>query len=281
MNLKSFKKYFHDELKNLYSLEELDSLFFILINYYLEISKIAYIQNPQKQLNESNFKKIVSKIKLLKQNMPIQYIIGEVVHKTLKFYLDKNVLIPRPDTEIIVEQALFLSRHKSKLNILDVGIGSGCILFSILNERKDFYGTGIDKNEKSLKVCKINAFDLGVDKRVKFFKTDIDNFSYGKYDLIISNPPYINTLDLKYLEKDIVKFEPKIALDGGIEGTSEIRKVIDKSSELIKKNGKLILEIGHNQKNKASNMLKKRGFYIFKTLKDYAKNDRCIISTKL
>ena len=98
MNLKSFKKYLHDELKDLYSIEELDSLFFIIINYYLEISKIAYIQNPQKLLNKSIIKKIFSKIKLLKENMPIQYVIGEVVHKKLKFYLNNNVLIPRPET---------------------------------------------------------------------------------------------------------------------------------------------------------------------------------------
>ena len=120
MNLKSFKKYFHDELKNLYSLEELDSLFFILINYYLEISKIAYIQNPQKQLNESNFKKIVSKIKLLKQNMPIQYIIGEVVHKTLKFHLDKNVLIPRPETEELCNWVISSTNKNNR--ILDLSL---------------------------------------------------------------------------------------------------------------------------------------------------------------
>ena len=98
--------------------------------------------------------------------------------------------------------------------------------------------------------CKINANKLGVKNKIRLFKTDVDNFNYGKYDLIISNPPYIKKLDLKYLEKDVVDFEPKIALNGGLDGTSEIRKVINKSSELIKKNGKLILEIAFDQKNK-------------------------------
>ncbi len=280
MNIKTALNYANNKLKrcNIRSFN-LDSE--ILMSKILKENRIQVLLNLNKELETDEIIEFDNLIEQRSKGKPIAYLIGYKHFWKSKFFIDKNVLIPRPDTEIIVEQALFLSRHKSKLNILDVGIGSGCILFSILNERKDFYGTGIDKNEKSLKVCKINAFNLGVDKRVKFFKTDIDNFSYGKYDLIISNPPYINTLDLKYLEKDIVKFEPKIALDGGIEGTSEIRKVIDKSSELIKKNGKLILEIGHNQKNKVSNMLKKRGFYIFKTLKDYAKNDRCIISTKL
>ena len=126
-----------------------------------------------------------------------------------------------------------------------------------------------------------NAYKLKIDNRVKFFKTDVDNFVDGKYDLIISNPPYIKKFDLKYLERDVVDFEPKKALDGGIDGVSEIRKVIKKSSELIKKNGKLILEIAFNQREKVKSILKQNGFYINKTLKDLANNDRCIISTKI
>ena len=127
----------------------------------------------------------------------------------------------------------------------------------------------------------INALKLGLTNRVKFFKSDIDNFDYGKYDLIISNPPYINKLDLQYLEKDVIGFEPITALDGGFDGISVIRKVINKSSDLIKKNGKFFLEIAFDQRNKVTRLLKNRGFYINKILKDYAKNDRCIVSTKI
>tara|TARA_B100001057_G_scaffold423291_1_gene445348 strand:- start:490 stop:882 length:393 start_codon:yes stop_codon:yes gene_type:complete len=130
-------------------------------------------------------------------------------------------------------------------------------------------------------VCKINAFKLGVNNRVKLFKYDVDNFTLGKYDLIISNPPYIKKLDLKYLDKDVINFEPNLALNGGIEGLSEIRKVINRSSDLIKKNGKLILEIGFDQKNDVERLLIKKGFYINKVVKDLAKNNRCIISTKI
>ena len=117
--------------------------------------------------------------------------------------------------------------------------------------------------------------------RVKLFKSDIDKFSNGKYDLILSNPPYIKKLDLKYLEKDVIKFEPKLALDGGLDGISEIRKVIKKSSELIKKGGKLILEIAFNQKKEVKQLLRNNSFYINSVIKDLAKNDRCIISTKV
>ena len=154
-------------------------------------------------------------------------------------------------------------------------------MLSILKERKDFKATGVDISNDALKICNINAYKLGVKNRVKLFKSDIDKFTKGKYDLIISNPPYIKKLDLKYLEKDVVKFEPKLALDGGIDGTSEIRKIIRKSSELIKKGGKLILEIAFNQKEEVKQLLRNNGFYINSVIKDLAKNDRCIISTKI
>ena len=127
----------------------------------------------------------------------------------------------------------------------------------------------------------MNAINLKVHSRLKLYKSDVDKFNLGKYDLIVSNPPYIKTCKLKYLERDVAEFEPRLALDGGLDGLSEIRKVIKKSSELIKKNGKFILEIGFDQKNKVINLLKKEGFYINSALKDLAKNDRCIICTKL
>ena len=189
-------------------------------------------------------------------------------------------MIPRPDTELIIEEALKVSKNKLKLKILDIGVGSGCIILSILKERKDFNGVGIDISQKSIGLSKLNSKNLGVQNRVKFIKTDIDNFNHGKYDLIISNPPYIKKFDLKYLEKDITKFEPKLALDGGLEGTSEISSVINKSSELIKKNGKFLLEIASEQKMVVKRLLKNKGFYINKFY-DYGNNDRCIVSTKI
>ena len=132
-----------------------------------------------------------------------------------------------------------------------------------------------------MNLSKINALRLGVENRAKLIKSNVDNFNFGKYDLVISNPPYINKLDLKYLEKDVINFEPKLALDGGLKGLSEIRKVIVKSSELVKKKGKLILEIAFNQKKEVKKLLKNNGFYINNVVKDIAKRDRCIISTKI
>ena len=136
------------------------------------------------------------------------------------------------------------------------------------------------KGKKCIEISKINATELKLLNRVKFFETNVDNFFYGKYDLIISNPPYIKKLDLKNLDKEVSNFEPNLSLDGGLDGLSEIRKVILKSSELIKKGGKLVLEIAFDQKKEVKQLLINNGFYINSVVKDYGKNDRCIISTK-
>ena len=280
MNIQSAVKEATVILKNNYiKTAELDTE--ILLAEVLGSSREYIILNNHKNLDKiklDHFKKL---IKERANRKPIAYLLNKKDFWDSEFYVNKNTLIPRPDTEIVIEEILRLTKYKTKLNILDIGVGSGCILLSILRERKNYYGTAIDISKKSLEISKINARNLNVEQRIKFYKSDIDNFSKGKYDLIISNPPYIKSCDLKYLEKDVINFEPKLALDGGLDGLSVIRKVINKSSELIKRNGKFILEIGFNQKNKVIKLLNKKGFYINSTLKDLAKNDRCIVSTKI
>ena len=253
----------------------------ILLSKAINQDRKYIILNPKKKLSNkvfSCFKKLISQ---RSKGTPIAYLVEKKEFWKYEFKITENVLIPRPDTELIIEEALKVSKNKLKLKVLDIGVGSGCIILSILKERKDFNGVGIDISQKSIGLSKLNSINLGVQNRVKFIKTDIDNFNHGKYDLIISNPPYIKKLDLKYLEKDITKFEPKLALDGGLEGTSEISSVINKSSELIKKNGKFLLEIASEQKMVVKRLLKNKGFYINRILKDYGKNDRCIVSTKI
>ena len=253
----------------------------ILLASAIDQDRKYIILNNDQKIKEKNlryFKKLINKRSF---GEPIAYLTNKKHFWKYKFFVTKDVLIPRPDTELIVEQILKLTKFKSRMKILDIGVGSGCILLTILKERKNFYGVGVDISEKCLNISKINAKNLEVGARAKFFKSDVDKFAQGKYDLIVSNPPYIKKSNLKYLEKDVVNFEPKLALDGGLDGLSEIRKVITKSSELIKKNGKFILEIGFDQKNKVINLLKNKGFYINSISKDLAKNDRCIISTKI
>ena len=253
----------------------------ILMAKTLKKDRKFIILNNNKDLEDKNLKYFNKLIKERASRKPIAHLINKKFFWNNEFFVNKNTLIPRPDTEVIVEQVLKLTKHKNMMNILDIGVGSGCILLSILKERKNFYGTGIDISKNALDICKINAKSLNVDGRTKFYKSDIDKFVEGNYDLIISNPPYIKSCELKYLESDVIKFEPKLALDGGVDGLSEIRKVIKKSSELIKKNGKFILEIGFNQKKKVVKLLKKEGFYTNYTLKDLSLKDRCIVSTKI
>ena len=253
----------------------------ILMSKAIEKNREYIALNSNKELDKKHYEYYKELISNRIKGKPIAYIIGKKQFWNYEFDLNEKVLIPRPDTELIVEQVLNIYKNKSNINLLEIGIGSGCIILSILKEKKYFLGKGIDISKECLKICNINAKKINVSNRLKLFKTDVDNFKIGKYDLIISNPPYINKLDLKNLGKDIINFEPKLALDGGIDGLSEIRKIINKSSELIKKNGKLILEITFDQKKRVSELLINKGFYINKVLKDLANNDRCIISTKI
>ena len=237
--------------------------------------------NSSNSINKNDLNNFYKLIEQRSLGNPVAYLIKKKSFWKSEFFITKDTLIPRPDTELVVENILKLTKQKSKINILDIGVGSGCIIVSILKERENFRGTGIDLSKKCLIISKKNAIAQKVSSRLKLYKSDVDKFNLGKYDLIVSNPPYIKTLKLKYLERDVAKFEPVLALNGGLDGLSEIRKVIKKSSELIKKNGKFILEIGFDQKNKVINLLRKEGFYINSTLKDFAQNDRCIISTKI
>ena len=234
--------------------------------------------NPVNENDLNNFYKLIEQRSL---GNPVAYLTKKKSFWNSDFFITKDILIPRPDTELVVETILRLTKQKNKINILDIGVGSGCIIVSILKERENFCGTGIDLSKKCLVITKKNAIAHKVSSRLKLYKSDVDKFNLGKYDLIVSNPPYIKTCKLKYLEKDVAEFEPRLALDGGLDGLSEIRKVIKKTSELIKKNGKFILEIGFDQKNEVINLLKKEGFYINSTQKDLAYNDRCIVSTKI
>ncbi len=264
---------------NLISTAFLDSE--ILLAKVIGKNKKYIVLNSQKKLSKTeinNFKSLINQRSFRK---PIAYLTNKKFFWKSEFYVTQDTLIPRPDTEILIDCVLKFTKFKKKLMVLDIGIGSGCILLSILKERQNYYGTGIDVSKNCLNISKINAINLGLSQRLRLVKSNVDKFNYGKYDIIVSNPPYINKYKIKYLEKDISNFEPNLALNGGLDGLSEIRKVINKSSELIKKKGLFVLEISSDQKNKVVKLLEKKGFYINKIEKDLSNNDRCIISTKI
>ena len=252
----------------------------ILLSNSIKKDKKHIILNSKEHLTLEQIERFKNLIERRKKGEPVAYLINKKEFWKNEFFVNKDVLIPRPDTELIIEQVLNIYSKDSNLQILDIGTGSGCIILSILKERPNFYGTGIDISKKSINISKLNAKQLNIKSRIKFIHSSIDNFRLGKYDIVVSNPPYIKLLNLKYLEKDI-NFEPKLALSGGFDGFSKIRKVVNKTKTLIKKNGKFILEIGFDQKNKVKKILKEEGFYVNKTIRDYGNNDRCIISTKI
>ena len=253
----------------------------ILLSKIIKKNRQYLILNSNEELKKENIKSFDYLVKRRKKGEPIAYLINKKEFWKQNFYINQNVLIPRPDTETLVEETLKLFNVNSKLNMLDIGTGSGCILLSILKERRNFFGTGIDISKKAINVARFNAKMHQLSNRVKFYNSDVDKFLIGKYDLVVSNPPYIKRQDLKYLEVDVKGFEPKLALDGGKDGFSKITKVISKTSTLLKRNGRFILEIGFGQKKKILSILKQNNFFINKVVKDYGKNDRCIISTKI
>lgn len=265
--------------KGLISSAQLDSE--LLMSKIIEKDRKDMILYQNEKLNSESYENFKFLISERLKKKPVAYLLGKKDFWKYQFKISEGVLIPRPDTEIIVEKVLKITKYKQKLKILDIGVGSGCLLLSILKEKNYCKGVGIDISKKCVEIARLNAADLGLLNRVKIVKSDIDNFADGKYDLIISNPPYVNKLDLKHLELDVINFEPNLALDGGRDGLSIIKKVINKSSGLLKINGKFFLEIGFDQKDKVKKLLKKKGFYINKIVKDYANNDRCIISTKI
>ena len=253
----------------------------ILLSKVLKKNREYLILNYKENLKKKSIELFYTLVERRKKNEPIAYIVKKKEFWKQTFYIDQSVLIPRPDTEVLVQEILKLFGKNSNLRILDIGTGSGCILLSLLKERENFMGTGIDISKKAINVARFNAKLHQLSNRVKFFNSDVDKFLFGKYDLILSNPPYIKNNNIKYLEKDVFDYEPELALDGGKTGFSKISKVVCRASSLLKKSGKLILEIGFDQKSKVIEILEKNRFYINKIAKDYAKKDRCIISTKL
>ena len=251
----------------------------LLLSESLKVSKEKLILNLNDVINSDDYKAYLSKLKRRLNKEPVAYILKKKEFWKNEFYINKNVLIPRPETEHLVEETLRIIPENKNKKLLEIGIGSGCLMISILKDRKSCYGIGIDTCKKAVKTAIINANLHQIKNRIKIFKTDVDNFNTGKYDLIISNPPYIDKHQLKYL--GVSEFEPLKALDGGINGTEILMKVINKASQLLKINGKLIIEIGNNQKYKMIEFLNKNNYFINKVVKDLSNIERCIICTKL
>ncbi len=208
---------------------------------------------------------------------PIAYIVNHREFWSKDFYVNKHTLIPRPETELLCENVIKLFKDK-EFNFLDIGTGTGCILLSILSELKKAKGIGIDVSKKAIDVAKKNSINFNLEDRAKFIVKPFNKIYGYKFDLIVSNPPYIKSIDIKNLKEDVRNFEPKLALDGGKEGLDVIKKVIYKSKTILKKDGLLALEIGFKQHYKVSQILKEQGFREKLLVKDYLNNIRCVFA---
>lgn len=253
----------------------------LLLSKAIGKDRVFLLTNDDSKVSPKETSDYLNFILRRKQHEPLSYITKRKEFWSLGFNVNYNVLIPRPESEIIVEQVVKRFKGQSSLNILDIGTGSGCILLSILEELKNSYGIGIDKSFRALNIAKKNSKKLNLLRRTKFIHCDVDNFNFGNYDVIVSNPPYICSHRINYLSEDIKGFEPKMALDGGSSGLETISKVIIKAKKLLKNRGCLFIEIGNGQFHMVTSMLIKSGFSLVKKIFDYKKTIRCIMSTKI
>jgi len=279
MNLENTVKKASQILKNhnIYS-HELDAQ--IILSDIMGIKREFLITNNEINISEKIMEKYDIAIKRRIKKEPVAYIIGEKEFWSQNFRVNHSTLVPRPESELLIYKLVNYFKNK-RINILDIGTGSGCILLSLLKELHLSRGIGIDISSKAVKTAEINSKKLNLFYRSKFKVVDINNFNIGRYDLIVSNPPYIALKDIKNLSKDILNYEPFIALKGGVDGLDLIKKVIYKSNDLLKRNGLLAIEIGYNQYQKVSNILSQQGFREISKEYDYGYNVRCIISTKV
>ena len=253
----------------------------LLLAKALNTSREYLLINLSKKIKKKNFSYFKTYLKRRKKNEPIAYIFKKKEFWKNNFRVSNSVLIPRPETEQIIEEVLKLTNFDTSKNFLDIGTGSGCIILSILKERPKCLGTALDISKKALKVALFNAKMHHLLNKIKFVNIDIDKFNHNKYDFIISNPPYINDINLKRLDKDVRLYEPLIALKAGIDGLSAVKKIILKSNKLLKNNGKLIIEIGNKQITDVIKLLNKNSFYINKVCKDIQSYPRVIVATKI
>ena len=252
----------------------------IILSDTMGVTKEFLILNNHMNIPKKVKKKYDKSIKRRINGEPVAYITGKKEFWSENFAIDYSTLVPRPETELLIYKIVKFFKSK-KINILDIGTGSGCILLSILKELNFSRGIGIDISAKAIKIARKNSKTLNLFNRSKFKVFDLSKFNIGKYDLIVSNPPYIPQKDIKNLSKGIINYEPLVALNGGFDGLDLIKKVIYKSKNLLKKSGLLAIEIGYYQYQRVSDILRQQGFREISREYDTNRNVRCIISTKV
>ena len=249
----------------------------LLLSKTINKSREEILVNLDQIIDKKSFLVFKKYLQRRFNNEPVAYILEDKEFWSKNFTVSKDTLIPRPETELMVEGILKIYNNK-KISILDIGTGSGCIILTLLNMLKASNGVGVDISKKAISIAKKNALKHKLLHRVKFINRSFENLTSKKFDLIVSNPPYIKKTDIKYLSEDIKNFEPIMALDGGNDGLDLIKKVIYKSKNILKTKGMLALEIGNGQVKQVSKILFDNNFRIKQFIKDYKNNVRCVFA---
>lgn len=255
---------------------ELDA--WLLLEYVCKITRAWYFVHEEEAPSKDLVEQYINGIEKRARHIPLQQITQEAWFYGLKFFVNENVLAPRQDTEILVEEVLKEAKGKEGLKILDMCTGSGCILLSLLANLENAQGIGADLSEKALEVAEKNGREIGGD--VSWLYTNLFDRVQGVYDIIVSNPPYIETKVIENLMDEVRIHEPRMALDGHEDGLYFYRKICEAAGKYIKTPGILAFEIGYEQGEAVSNIMKKQGYSDIRVVKDLAGLDRVVIGKK-
>ena len=242
-----------------------------ILEFVMQRDRNWTLINQNTELSQEEEEKVNKILEQRKNTIPLQYILGKAYFMGLEFHVNENVLIPQPDTEILVEQAL--NSVKGQAKILDLCTGSGCIAISLKKQLPNCQITASDISEKALEVAKNNA-ELN-DVKIIFKKSNLFENFVEKFDIIVSNPPYIATEVIPTLSKE-VQNEPVLALDGGVDGLDFYRKIIELSRDYLNDNGKVFLEIGYDQAEYVKRLFEENKYKNIEVIKDYGGNDRVV-----
>ena len=281
MTIKELIIKYSKELEEISSTPRLDVE--TLLQKVLDVDRLYILLNLEKTLSEDEERLFNKFITERLNNRPIAYIVENREFMGLDFYVKEGVLIPRPDTEVLVEEVIELGKDKGPINILDIGTGSGSITVSLAKYLENAKITSVDISDIALEIGKINAVNNNVDNKINFVKSDLfTNIDKNmKFDIIVSNPPYIKREVIETLDKQVKDFEPYNALEGGIDGLDFYRAITSQAKDYLKEGGILAYEVGHDQSEDVSKLMEKDGYTNIYTRKDLQQIDRVVIGNVL
>ena len=247
----------------------------VLLSEALELKEKYFFSDFKISKNKYNLYQNYIKQRL--EGKPVSKIIYKRAFWKSDYYINENVLDPRPDSETIIETVIKFSLKEKFENVLDLGTGSGCLITSIIAEFPLSFGVGVDISFDAIKVASRNSKNLNLDNRIQFIVSDWFNSIKGKFDLIVCNPPYIESSKISLLPNEVKLYDPHGAIDGGIDGLNSYRTIASEISQFINPNGKIIFEIGFSQEHQVINIMKQYGFINLLKVKDLSNIVRCLV----